>query len=76
MTDSEKNDWLSAEDVIVKSSNVGSVQIADKLDPIEYYQGLKDFGFEQKTKIDLPYEKRGTIPALHKFKSKIYKVTC
>lgn len=75
ITDSEKNDWLSAEDVIVKSSNVGSVQIADKLDPIEYYQGLKDFGFEQKTKIDLPYEKRGTIPALHKFKSKIYKGT-
>lgn len=75
ITDSEEHDWLSAEDVIVYSSNVGSVQIADKLDPIEFYQGLKSFGFEQKTEIDLPYEKRGIIPPLHKFKSKVYKGT-
>ena len=73
--DTHENDWLSAEDVIVQSSNVGAVQIAQKLDPIEFYQGLKDFGFEQKTEIDLPYEKKGSIPPLHRLKSKVYKGT-
>ena len=75
ITDTHKYDWLSAENVIVHSSNVGTAQIAQKLDPIEFYQGLKDFGFSQKTKIDLPYEKRGVIPSLHRFKSETYKAT-
>jgi cell division protein FtsI (penicillin-binding protein 3) len=68
-------EWLSAEDVIVHSSNVGTIQLAQKLDAIEFYQGLKDFGFAQKTNIDLPYEEVGVIPPLHKFKSQIYKGT-
>jgi len=73
--DTHDYEWLSAEDVIVHSSNVGTVQLAQKLDAIEFYQGLKDFGFTQKTKIDLPYEKTGSIPPLHKFKSETYKGT-
>ncbi len=73
--DTHDYEWLSAEDVIVHSSNVGIVQLAQKLDPIEFYQGLKDFGFTMKTKIDLPYEKVGSIPPLYKFKSETYKGT-
>jgi len=73
--DTHDYEWLSAEDVIVHSSNVGTVQLAQKLEPIEFYQGLKDFGFTMKTQIDLPYEKLGTIPLLHKFKSETYKGT-
>jgi len=73
--DTHEYEWLSAEDVIVHSSNVGTVQLAQKLDAIEFYQGLKDFGFSGKTQIDLPYEKTGYIPPLHKFKSQTYKAT-
>ena len=73
--DTHDYEWLSAEDVIVYSSNVGMVQLAQKLDPIEFYQGLKDFGFSLKSGIDLPYERRGVIPSLHKFKSETYKAT-
>jgi cell division protein FtsI (penicillin-binding protein 3) len=73
--DTHDYEWLSAEDVIVHSSNVGTVQLAQKLNAIEFYQGLKDFGFTQKTQIDLPYEKLGSIPPLHKFKSETYKGT-
>jgi len=73
--DTHDYEWLSAEDVIVHSSNVGIVQLAQKLDPIEFYQGLKDFGFTMKTKVDLPYEKVGSIPPLYKFKSETYKGT-
>jgi cell division protein FtsI (penicillin-binding protein 3) len=73
--DTHDFEWLSAEDVIVHSSNVGIIQLAQKLDPIDFYQGLKDFGFSQKTDIDLPYESVGIIPPLHKFKSQTYKAT-
>ena len=73
--DAHAYDWLSAEDVIVHSSNVGIAQIAQNLDPIEFYQGLKDFGFSKRSGIDLPYEVRGEIPPLHKFNSITYKAT-
>jgi cell division protein FtsI (penicillin-binding protein 3) len=73
--DTHNYEWLSAEDVIVHSSNVGTVQLAQKLDAIEFFQGLKDFGFTSKTDIDLPYEKLGSIPPLYKFKSETYKGT-
>ncbi|WP_458699791.1 peptidoglycan D,D-transpeptidase FtsI family protein [Sulfurospirillum sp. 1307] len=75
ITDTHDFEWLSAEDVIVYSSNIGIAQLAQKLDPIEFYQGLKDFGFSLKTGIDLPYEKKGVIPSLHRFKSETYKAT-
>lgn len=75
ITDTHDFEWLSAEDVIVHSSNVGIAQLAQKLDPIEYYEGLKDFGFTTKSDIDLPYENVGSIPSLHKFRSQIYKAT-
>ncbi|MBL0686451.1 MAG: penicillin-binding protein 2 [Sulfurospirillum sp.] len=70
-----KSEWISAEDVLVYSSNVGTAQLAQKLDSVEFYQGLKDFGFTKKTQIDLPYEKTGSIPSLRRFKSKTYKAT-
>ncbi|NOX15084.1 MAG: penicillin-binding protein 2 [Epsilonproteobacteria bacterium] len=73
--DSESYEWLSAEDVVVHSSNVGIAQIAQNLNYIEFFQGLKDFGFTYKSGIDLPYEARGEIPPLHKFKSETYKAT-
>ena len=73
--DTHDFEWLSAEDVIVHSSNVGIVQLAQKLDPVEFYQGLKDFGFTEKSGLDLPYENVGSIPPLQKFTSETYKAT-
>ena len=73
--DSEKFQWLSAEDVIVYSSNVGISQLAQRLKYDDYYFGLKKFGFSKKTGIDLPYEHKGVIPKLYDLKSAIYKAT-
>lgn len=75
ITDTHKADKLSAEDIIVYSSNVGIAQIAQKLDAVEFYQGLKDFGFSLPSGVDLPFENSGVIPALNKFNSPIYKAT-
>ena len=44
------------------SSNVGSANIALMLNPSEYHAKLKDFGFGQKTGIDLTAESVGLLP--------------
>ncbi len=73
--DAHEFTYLSAEDVIVHSSNIGILQLAQKLEPVEFYQGLKDFGFSLKSGIDLPYERVGNMPSTKKFRSSIYKAT-
>ena len=75
ITDEHKFDWLSAENVIVHSSNIGIAQLAQRLPYDLYYHGLKKFGFAQPTGIDLPYEKSGKLQPIYRFKSEIYKAT-
>jgi len=75
ITDEHKYAWLSAENVIVHSSNIGMAQLSQKLPALEYYQGLVDFGFSQKSGLELPYEKQGKIPAINQLKNEIYKAT-
>lgn len=53
---------LSFEDVIVRSSNIGAVKIAEKLGRSEFYRVLRGFGFGSPTGVDLPGERRGTLP--------------
>jgi cell division protein FtsI (penicillin-binding protein 3) len=76
ITDEHKFDWLSAENVIVHSSNVGMAQLAQKLSGYEFNEGLKSFGFSQKSTPDLIYEKRGSIPSSKRLENEIYKATC
>ena len=75
ITDEHRYPYLSAENIIVHSSNIGMAQISQKLDPLNYFQGLRDFGFGQKTGIDLTYELAGSIPDIHKLKNSIYRAT-
>ena len=76
ITDEHRFAWLSAEDVIVHSSNVGIAQLAQKLSGNEFHQGLKSFGFTQKSTPDLIYEKAGSIPSATRLNNEIYKATC
>ena len=75
ITDEHQYPYLSAENVIVHSSNIGMAQLAQRLDPLSYFQGLRDFGFGRKTGIDLPYELSGSIPSIHHLKNSIYRAT-
>lgn len=52
---------LSMTDVIVKSSNIGTVKLGLKLDPDVFYKYVKDFGFNKKAGIDFPGEAGGFI---------------
>lgn len=73
---------LSLDDIVIFSSNIGTLQIAQKLSGPEFYEGMKKFGFTKKTGIDLPFEKKGIMPKLWQFsvgdkqkKDNIYKAT-
>lgn len=76
ITDEHRFDWLSAENVIVHSSNVGIAQLAQKLSGVEFHEGLKSFGFSQQSTNDLIYEKKGSLPSVRRLNNEIYKATC
>lgn len=75
ITDTHKAESLSAEDIMVFSSNIGMAKLAQRLTPSDYYHGLKLFGFSEPTGIDLSYEKVGTIPSVNRFNDEVYKAT-
>lgn len=48
--------------VLVKSSNVGTIKVAQKLGAQRMYDALTRFGFGSKTGLGLPGESRGIVP--------------
>ena len=75
ITDEHKFDKLSAEEVIIYSSNIGMAQLAQRLTGLDFYEGLVNFGLSRKTNIDLAYEKVGQIPNSTQLDDEIYKAT-
>jgi len=75
ITDEHKEDYLSAENVIVYSSNIGIALLAQRLKAYDFHQGLIDFGFTQPSGIDLTNEYRGTIPNMRQLRSETYKAS-
>ena len=54
---------ITLESLLEHSSNVGAVKIAWLMTPFEFYGILRDFGYGQKTGIDLPGESSGLLPS-------------
>ncbi|MBS1272565.1 MAG: Stage V sporulation protein D [Candidatus Marinimicrobia bacterium] len=59
--------WLTFEDVIVKSSNVGTIKIAEKVGQERLYRYLRKFGIGTRTGIDLAGEVPGITHLLDKW---------
>ena len=59
--------YLSLDEIIMYSSNIGTLQIAQRLTGPEFYEGMRKYGITRKTGIDLPYEKRGVMPKIWQF---------
>jgi len=57
-------DILSFPDVIIHSSNVGTIQIGQQTGEKHLHEMIRKFGFGQKTGIDLPAEEKGIIRPL------------
>ena len=54
---------VTVEDIMAQSCNPGIIQIAQKLGPEKLYKYQREFGFGQKTGIDLPGESEGLLHA-------------
>jgi len=52
---------LTFSGVIAESSNIGTIQIGRRIGSDLLYKAIKDFGFGERTGIDLPAEIRGSI---------------
>ncbi|RPI15248.1 MAG: PASTA domain-containing protein [Ignavibacteriae bacterium] len=59
--DSHKSSNMSFQQVIEQSSNIGMIQVAQKLGKERFYKYARDFGFGISTGIDLPGEMRGYL---------------
>ncbi len=75
ITDTRHLGEARIEDILLYSSNIGMAKISQRLVPEEYYADLKAFGFGEKSGIDLPYEKEGTIPEIKRLRSEVYRAT-
>jgi cell division protein FtsI (penicillin-binding protein 3) len=61
ITDHERVGVLSFPQVIIHSSNVGTVQFAQRVTVPEFCETIKAFGFGSRTGIDLPREDSGLV---------------
>lgn len=59
--DVKKYEWLTFPEVIEKSSNIGTIKLAQELGPLKLYEYLRSFGFGSLTGIDLPGEVSGVL---------------
>ncbi|MFQ6037130.1 MAG: peptidoglycan D,D-transpeptidase FtsI family protein [Candidatus Aminicenantales bacterium] len=65
--DHKKFGVLSFPEVVIHSSNVGSIQIGDRVGARNLFEALRRFGFGTRTGIDLPAEERGILRPLEKW---------
>ena len=54
--------WLTFQDVIKHSSNIGTAKFAQRLPPETLYRYIRAFGFGHKTGVELPGEVSGIVP--------------
>jgi cell division protein FtsI (penicillin-binding protein 3) len=52
---------LTFTEVLARSSNVGAIKIARRLEPSEFLEAIRRFGFGRKTGIELPGESVGLL---------------
>ena len=62
--DNHKFGWLTLQNIIVQSSNIGSIKIAQQLGQRSFYDYIRKFGFGQKSGVELPGEAPGKVREL------------
>ncbi len=58
---------LSMADVLAHSSNIGAIEIGARIGREKFYQYLRNFGFGERTGLQLPAESRGILRPLSKW---------
>ena len=59
--DTKKHGWLSLQQIVKFSSNIGAVKIGEMIGPQRLYANLQSFGFGSKTGIECPGETPGSL---------------
>lgn len=70
MHDISKHGWMTLNEVIMHSSNIGMAKVAYALGEKRVYQSLRAFGFGEQTEIDLPGESSGRLLPVEKWDSR------
>lgn len=61
VNDTHPHGWLTLQDIVKYSSNIGAVKVSQKIGPEKLYNSLKAFGFGKRTGIDAPGETPGRL---------------
>lgn len=67
ISDHKKMGYLSFPEVIIHSSNVGTIQVGQRIGPENLFHMIKAFHFGERTGIDLPGEEAGICHDLKKW---------
>jgi len=59
--DTHEHGWLSLQQIIKYSSNIGAIKFSSIVGPEYLYKTLRNFGFGSKTQIDCPGETTGSM---------------
>ncbi len=59
--------WLTLDEVVQKSSNIGMIKIVTQLGHQVFGDYIKQYGFGKPTGVDLPYEHRGSLYAVQRW---------
>ena len=60
--DISKHGWLTFQQIIKLSSNIGASKVGEKMGKERFYRYISAFGFGEKTRIGLPGEGKGIVP--------------
>ncbi len=66
--DSHAHGWLSLQQIVKYSSNIGMIKVMEKIGAQTLYQHLQAFGFGQKTGIDCPGETAGSLLPVNRWR--------
>ena len=58
---------MTVEQILARSSNIGAVEIGQKIGATKYSKWIEKFGFGKKTGIQFPNEERGIVPKLSEY---------
>ncbi len=67
--DHDDFETLAFPDVIIHSSNIGTIQIGQRIGEQNLYNMIQTYGYGQKTGVDLPAEERGILNPIKKWTS-------
>src|SRR4030043_352484 len=59
--DISKHGWLTFQQIIQFSSNIGASKVGEKMGKERYYRYISAFGFGEKTRVGLPGEGKGIV---------------